>query len=599
MHTRDLPAYKPTVLFGAIKSAEDQVKHLAPNRLYLKGVWPGGECLVHFSNASHMFDRPASELPGEWLAISTKRDSLEIYSDYFGLFKVYYTLPELNELNLFAISDSYPALCDFLERNCSSLKSEDLSFIPALLDTNSNFYFQQHSPRTSVTSIRCLEADEYISVDAYGATVRPRTDWWDGNDQHLSDSQLIDEAVSKGAMNLSREIQSAGQQGSPVRFFLSGGKDSRACLSLLNSSCGLGCIYAVTKVPDGVGTKFRKDFKIAVDIATGLGMRFGDWSAPLLGSNSLTFAEDLKRWQMLSGASNYQFFPRGREDIRSFSHEIRGGLGEAFRGYSFYYSGLRGALDGSPASVEDDLYVFFDHVTGNHIQPRARHLARDYFIEYLTSVPGDDIYAKLDNHYVLHRNRTHFANVKKGLLRNARVCFPLQLPELFWASRLQNRSLRSAGKVLFDVIERTMPLLNQFEFEDGGWPKGWRSVAGHFSVEAGEFDRDGLYERRKRNSAVFAEQLSGISASNVQSVDPIPRLIEYAFDLAEILTDKSSIVRNKYLREYISNCIETKNVQKLARFVAKADIFCCPSSTRSVEYDLLEIDDLRLKGDLK
>lgn len=412
-----------------------------------------------------------SILHGEWVAATSDRDqNILIRTDTFGFYHLFYTTPTLNQNGLGAASNNFEALVRYLtDQGCHP--ELDIGYAAPLMLSNSPLFNQAYSKRTCCTQINRLLP---------GETIRLTPDKIHIDKGRLLDPGIIDnydDLIDSGVNSCYKQL-SAFQVADNIRettIFLSGGKDSRACLSLLLAQPGVdfSCsTHAPSVFPHRSHDTLARDFSISCQLAAHFDLK---WSRPTKKEAiPLNFIDTLSSFRADRSNKYYYFNPAAfftRSMESGFIAEIRGGAGEALRSYwGNYFRKLkvssrfklrRNNIAHDAAQVFQAL-VPKEGVTQELYRASTLEFVRD--IEYTC---GEDIYDSMDIHYILHRNRYHFGNVRRSYAAGIVLYYPLAQIDFLRASRLLGYGKRSEGKVIYDIINRFYPILHSFEYESG------------------------------------------------------------------------------------------------------------------------------------
>jgi hypothetical protein len=200
-----------------------------------------------------------------------------------------------------------------------------------------------------------------------------------------------------------------------------------------------------------------------------------DWSSPTRKEAvPQHFADALSSFRADRSNKYYYFNPAAfltRSTEAGLAVEFRGGGGEALRGYwGDYFRNLQVSLRfklGKGNVSHDAAQIFQALVSKQGISSDLYKVSMQKFVNEIKSIPGDDIYEVMDNHYVLHRNRYHFGNIRRSIEAGILLFYPLAQTEFLKASRLLRYIPRSQGQVIYDIINKSYPILHLFDYESG------------------------------------------------------------------------------------------------------------------------------------
>jgi len=411
----------------------------------------------------------ALDMQGEWLAVIREPEATVVHTDGFGFNHLFYTTPELNGAGIAAASASFEALVAYLrDRGCPP--SADIAYALPLIASTGSFFNQGYSPRTSCVQIKRLLPGETIRVTAEGCSVVPNAKWSEQSDADYHD--LIDIGISK----VRHQLASLNADGVHQKeLYLSGGKDSRTCLSLMlaRRSRDFTCTTHGTGGKRGlVSEVLVRDFAISSQLVSHYNLR---WSEPVEKQTEWkTFAECLADYRRFRSNKYYSFSPSNfhtQSKNDRIHMEIHGGCGEALRGYwAKYFRNLpiSARFKVSRGNVWHDAAIIFQSLVQRQSMPEELYsLALREFVVDMREVPGNTIYEVLDNHYILHRNRYHFGNVRQAYEAGKLLYYPLAQKEFLLASQKIPHASRCQGKLLYDIIEQSTPSAHLFPYESG------------------------------------------------------------------------------------------------------------------------------------
>jgi hypothetical protein len=439
------------------------------NVIFFDGIGFGSSTTLRDKRESsipvHDFDM---DMQGEWLAVSRDRKSIAVRTDHFGFFHLFYTTPELNGAGIAAASPSFEALLTYLrDRNCKPCP--DISYALPLMASTSAFFNQGYSTRTSCIQVKRLLPGEVIRITAQGISVTS-SEIWDQTpaaDYH----DLIDIGISK----LRTQLESLNTNGIEKKeLYLSGGKDSRACLALLLARRNRD-FTCTTHGPEGklglVSDVLRRDFAIATELVSHYNLR---WTEPMERHvEPKTFSECLFDYRRYRSNKYYSFKPQNFETRNNSGMymEIHGGGGEALRGYwakHFRSLPVSGKFKVTRGNVwHDASHIFRSLVQRQSIPEELYSQSLQDFVNDIRAIPGKNIYEVLDNHYILHRNRYHFGNLRHAYSVGKLLYYPLAQKEFLLAAQQLPHAVRSQGKLLHDIIQQSTPSAHLFAYESG------------------------------------------------------------------------------------------------------------------------------------
>lgn len=415
---------------------------------------------------------------GEWIGVfrhKSNPNEFLISCDPFGHLPVFYSWDSRRGVDYLFVSSSPSAIAQARIDSGFTATIDWQEFLPRL----SSPHVLLNSRDSNVTygkDVRALGAGERLHVSPGKARIG-RCDFFNPPAGKSYDS-LLDDGIERAisALSVAKKESDFRQK----RFFLSGGKDSRMMLSLVCAG-DLSQEFVVSTVDPSTwsNVKARSALTRDLEISAHLKDRIGMAWAPRLKRPQfpISFSESVFEWQSFRSNLNY-YFPGASSFaiVEDVDLELRGAGGEIFRDYgSSYFTRAATFMDSrfesncletGVADMVEDLFRF------SHCEPELTNLAksgmREYLLEFST-LGAENAHDIAGMFHAVNRNPSHFGHVRHSIAHGNVELFPLEQPEFVWASRMLESSERSAGKLLFDVIERTCPWLNEVEFESGPW----------------------------------------------------------------------------------------------------------------------------------
>ncbi|UDM08494.1 hypothetical protein LG409_06190 [Halomonas sp. NyZ770] len=401
-----------------------------------------------------------SEPYGEWVAVFKINGFLEVRTDYFGFYRLYYSNVTSGGERALLISNCFSSLSDHLLQRGIKVSVDNAAFYP-ILASSDVFFANNYSTHTASDKIQSLSPDCKINYFPLSGQVLNV-----GRDL-VNENQDFNGLVQSGKEYLVNNIANLSPY--KINLFFSGGNDSRVCLSALLKTKDKEQIGLSTAIPTGKESPnsykvLKNDFKVANFIKKDLSMSwFRDDCR-----GSLEFSPD----NYLNYISKYRsnnYFARlatgSRVACSSTSYDrevqVRGGAGEVLR-VSALYKGIakrakkQGGFKNTEKSTEDDLSVLFDIVCEPSISLRNHKESKDFFVSHLLKYHGDNIEEKLNYRFFLERNNRHFGHHREMLAMGKRTFFPLANP--YWniaANKLtiQERESKKFLKVIYEELE--------------------------------------------------------------------------------------------------------------------------------------------------
>ena len=252
-----------------------------------------------------------------------------------------------------------------------------------------------------------------------------------------------------------------------LRADLTGGRDSRLVYGAI---IGSGCIDRYRFFSNRPTSETnRKDLEASVRLTAAFG---GDYwsddrrpryevSGGATRDAALSFQAGNYRWL---GASTRPSLGRNIDSVR-----VSGGGGELYRATyweTFHFENLW-------APEAKELYVervrsalFNDERLPRDLQEEGRRV----FNRSLSECPGRDDRMRIENHYAMYRNRSHFGCRELEAYINETMWCPLDSLPLIRAARGMSFDAYGQARCQFDILDRLAPALNLVPFDAGYWP---------------------------------------------------------------------------------------------------------------------------------
>lgn len=413
----------------------------------------------------------ADEAGGEWMGVFTSHTSPRTFvvrADPLGYQAVFYRIdPRTDGRTDVYIASSAPTLTDTLTQHRRAVDLDWLHLLPNLMSQHA-WTHTAHSPRTFGRDVWLLQPGDQLVISPNGVGIQPHSPFSRKGDY----DELLDRGIRRAAGQI---LQAARIGAGHHNIYLSGGKDSRMVLALM-AAAGITDRFTVRSHnpltwPNPAGRPtLEKDLVIA-DV---LRRRFGMSWAPSRESVVVptSFHDGLDGW--MSFRSNRDFRLSMSMGIGVPTHsavELRGGAGETMRsfvsmrrlwGYSRYGD--------TPESYVKDAELFLSEVYHPARLPKhVREQLPGHAATMLEAAGGRTITETLHRGYSLYRNRVHFGHARHSLRSNTLPLMPLSQPEFLSAAALLTPDDRAQGALVFDLIERTAPELNDLPFDGGPW----------------------------------------------------------------------------------------------------------------------------------
>lgn len=412
---------------------------------------------------------------GEWYGAFYLAESNQVAvgADYFGYAQLFYTEfpdPASTGSRIVMVSPSFRGILAARRLHGQRNKLRFDIALPSLITTN-NIFRTRASDESFADDVRVLGNNDLIVLDKDGFGVVRRPVVIEATDYDA----LIDAGIERAA----GVIRSSIDSGAPVQFSLSGGKDSRAVLGLLVAAGSERDVHTWTQIPSGPASAsqeiFSRDFATASRLAHRFGLRW--WLPEPTDASRVSFEDDLAYWQNYRSNGSFEFV--AHETVAESVERIGfvGIGGELVR--SYLGAGYRTSLPGwwsragkTDDSVEHDLRTLFRAICPSWLIERELYESSESsFVRAFSLEEGQDVIAQIDASYLAYRNRCHAGTAAFQRPLGPSIVYPLAQPEFVAANRLLGRADREDGRVLFDILERTMPDLNALPFVSPPWTK--------------------------------------------------------------------------------------------------------------------------------
>lgn len=399
---------------------------------------------------------------GQFTALLLNDDNITYCTDHFGAGHLYYY--SSNERGYSMVSNRAHLLKIFLKSSGIPL-TLNTSVVKCGLFSNYSFFNQQSFlSKGLIKEINLLRLGEKLIQKKGRLFFYKNTTFIDSlAGQRGSYNQSISDFCEKSISNLNSIFNSDCFQQHILD--LSGGKDSRLCLSLLlNTTHDKDLSILVNDVPNS------DDLPIAASLVTLLNLTYIEkWNCNLYPRS---LKEGFNLWRSYFFGSYHRmgiaaWSPCG-ENIRDV--RISGAGGEVYRAFwsnSGYFS--RALLNNT--SMEDVLWEVI-----NKTKIVNGYLDKDLdevlmcLMEEFNALPGDKLVEKIDNHYLYHRNRTHFGLRGFSFFNECLTLTPLLSIDLLNASRIITHDERQNYKMFFDLYKKLAPFLLNIRFDKDSYP---------------------------------------------------------------------------------------------------------------------------------
>ena len=437
-------------------------------------------------------------------------DKKIIFSDPYGYEPVFYFYSEKNK-KLY-VSNRLPVLYGEIRKDNNLNIDSEIAWTH--FNLNHPFFCSPFSSRQIARGVRLLEPDQALLIYGKGYKIKLKSEVFphhynvlDG----LTYESLLNKGIEKSVQDASLLMNSGCRY--PV-VSLTGGKDSRALLSIMVAA-GLP-IQVYTKKTEHT----PEDLEISAGLVKLLGLSWyeGD-GRPQYEKN---FDDALKKWSLYRSGQYFvagigQWETRGENNS---TIEFAGGGGEVLRTYwpRVAEHGIRMLINKSKVSGAEAEYI-------------------DELVSILEEDEPDRLEARkiyYSNNYFKFRNRFHFGAI--GLRRTGgELNFHLLSNVYFKMARDKMKiSDAESGKLIFDIVEKTMPFLNHIKY-DGGRSWGSQMFKGGFykknlllNIPEGDFEAWNRAEGKRKKRLSKARSM-------------YPRIEDYRSHVNEVMMSRHEL----------------------------------------------------------
>lgn len=382
---------------------------------------------------------------GEWVAVTINEGCLNVKTDYFGYYRVFYHYSN----GLFLISNDYAALCGYVNGDG---RNADL-FFPLLASSSTIFanHFSDLTPNSKVkvlgvfNEININLSSKKISVDRNNLSLA-MSGGSGGSNEYLD---LLESGIKK----VSEEVRNLRNDGKKIVLWLSGGRDSRVCLALLLYSLGDDGFLVHTANPgDGSNLTFVNDEKVSLLIRNKFGLNvFENMGSKRFRLSSREYLDKVNGYLLCNYFGGYVDSATIELDRKEV--QILGGGGECLRPSSFFKNYVDSyKVCNTSESVKDDISHMFKNLIELELLDNTER-AEEFFVDFFDNeIPGSTFEEKMEWRYIFERNNRHFGNHRKKYTEGKSVFYPLSNHSFFKASRLLSFDERLNRKVGDDII---------------------------------------------------------------------------------------------------------------------------------------------------
>jgi hypothetical protein len=413
----------------------------------------GNKLRVGQDEAAHLFSCVSFSNVGQCSFAHIRRDGIRVGTDLFG-----HGLIFTSEHDGFAVASNRSHLHLIVLQALGQTLTLNQSAASLLLVGTSVMLSQQSSISETLTKgVRLVRPDESVMLFNGSVIMQANRAFLRlfSRDRGAYDGLLRD--------GLEELIQSCGAVIDDERFSkivvdLSGGKDSRMVFGgmLHHPQWHERCRLYTNANPKS------DDLPIACGISGLFGAEFDD-GAPV-ASNPLSADDNITFWR------SYFHGQYHRMAVGAWTHHgknlgtinLSGGNGELLRG--FWSHNCRDVIKKAGTSFEN----LCQRIAGfqanaalvGHEEPAAAAIHAE-----LASIPAESWVDKLDLHYAMFRNRSHFGMRGFHFLTTGLTWFPLMAPSLVAAAWSLPSEERMGSKLVMDVIEGLHPVLRRLPFD--------------------------------------------------------------------------------------------------------------------------------------
>lgn len=403
---------------------------------------------------------------GEWLGIySNEKGQYLAIGDPFGYQPVYYRfLPTARKL---LIGTSPQALAD-AALNSGEDNAPNWAQLLASVGTTHAWSITMQSNQSFEANTKVLLPGQHIEIS--------NTFWYVSASSFFEPQDEYESLLERGIRRAVQQIRTASSLNvDQKRINLSGGKDSRMVLALLDAAkvtdeFTVTTMNPQTWLPKSARPALYRDLYVANYLRSQYRL---DWTEPFQQEFvPLSFEASINEWQQYRQHRNFKLRPSNHLYIQNgLNIELRGAAGETFRGFNAV-AGLvtKLSFQNSPKSFKSDVQLLINHLYGGGLllEEQLEEVSEQTYALFL-ELGAETIEDALHRRYTVFRNGSHFGHTRHSMSHGQIPVLPLSQPEFVQASQLLSTKQRDAGQVAFDIIERTTPALNEITFDGGYW----------------------------------------------------------------------------------------------------------------------------------
>lgn len=441
---------------------------------------------------------------GEWMLVaSCTRPGGDTYlatSDPYGYRPIFYSLIPGRGV---VLADSFRGVIRGLSMKGVTPQIDLDNYLTALGGVGPQFVYST-SNRTMAQEVEILPARKALIIRPDAVHLVDRQSILNSSDGHVD----FDASAERGKDLAIQSIRAITRDTSAEHILhLSGGVDSRLILAHLVAA-GLADDFTIRTLdprpyhPQSTTRKvLEKDIEISDLISSELGLNWA--KSPSKEGISVDFVESLHSFQSHSSNYHYNFSPNPTlSAFRTPAVTLRGGGGELLRSTA----GGRSLAEafrkqhGDPDAHDRD---FQDQWLSARLTSQlgslsnARERAMTVLRESLSRASGESFESRMNDFYMLHRNRAHFGQGGRLAAGNEFTFQILSNVHYRDAMGTLPFSARSAGDGVRSLFERLAPELLTFPFENPRWeallggtsarsPQARSAWSARFDAQSGE-----------------------------------------------------------------------------------------------------------------
>lgn len=501
------------------------------------------------SDKLNNFENEVYDPYGEWVSVTKNNKKITAKIDFFGFYRLFYSSVFFQGQESLVISNCFNSISDFLIDKYVRSELDAKAFYPIVASFD-NYFANNFSCHTASSDIKTLRPDQIISYDYESGKIELIDRLKDYNNYSFDELMILGKDYLESSIN---ELSSYD-----INLFLSGGNDSRACLSILLANIESSKIKVSTAIPHTNESlpNFNvlvDDFRVANLIRKKYQLKwYEDSSRCTKHFAPQQYFEYISKYRSNSYFSNLANKARLACSIDSYDLEvqIRGGAGELLRTSAYYSGALKkasrnGVIHNRSETVEEDLSLLFDTICVADKTSDLHQKSKIFFVQYVKNNIGNNIEEKLNYRYYLERNNRHFGHHREKLALGKRTFFPLANPYWFIAAQMLTLEDRENKDFLILIHELYTPELLNFPFEG--------------SEECNEIEyQDDLSEYKELLSVNKVSNLFSIDKKNTD-IDSYNFIKSQSLQMIAMISDHSEIganIFNDKVKKYLSGKLE-------------------------------------------